>query len=413
MNNVLSDPKPFTKQKEQEIENRIVRARIQMLMKFPFFGILALNLQIEQKYEVGTAATDGVKFYYSPAFIDKLSEQELNWIVVHEVLHPALKHIWRRGDKHKLKWNYACDYAIHDIMYQYIESIQASNTLKMPTGGLYDKKFKDLSAEQIYDMLPDNPEGSGNGKGSGKGSGQQSGKGNGTLDNHDVWDDASTQGGSQSKAQDWEGKLLSAAQSAESKNQGTLPGFLKRLLNNITKPQKDWKTLLAEFVEPEIDDYSFNPPDKRFSEFDLFLPDFNDTTESVKKILVWIDTSGSISDKELSIAYSEVVGAINQFNNKLEGYLGFFDSEAYDTVEFSSVEDVLKIKPIGGGGTCFKAPFKHVKEKFQEDEVAGIIMITDGYCTWPPSTITDIPTLWLVTNETQKAPWGLCTTLKV
>lgn len=404
--------------------DRIVRSRCQMLMAFPFFGILALKLQLQVDYSIPTAATNGKDFYFNPNFTKTLSEPELNWLVVHEVMHPALQHLWRKGDRISDMWNEACDYAIHDILMQFKKcaDYKKSDMLKMPENGLYDEAYTDMTADQIYDELRKKRKK--NKKDQNDGNGQNQSKGN-TLDDHSKWNQQQTQENSQKKIQEWEGNLISAAQVASSKAAGNIPAFLERLINKLTKPQKDWRTLLQEFVEPEINDYSFNPPDKRLSEvtfgidvmgnpIEVLLPDFNDEVDVVKKILFWVDTSGSIGEEELNVAYSEIVGAINQFQGKLSGYIGFFDSMAYKPEEFESVDDVLSIRPVGGGGTSFHAPFEYTNENFDREDIAGIIMLTDGYASWPDESITKgIPTLWLVTNEEQVPPWGLHTTLKI
>ena len=126
-----------------------------------------------------------------------------------------------------------------------------------------------------------------------------------------------------------------------------------------------------------------------------------------------VDTSGSVNDKELSVAYSEIVGAIQQFNGKLSGKLGFFDHDVYGLYDFDDVKDVLEIKPVGGGGTSFKAIFRFMEDKIkQNDNIAGVVILTDGYATWPTEKETNgLPVLWLITNEHQVPPWGLHSTL--
>lgn len=400
--------KPMSEAEERQIHDLMTRSRIQILMGFPFFGILALHLEMVIDYTIDTAATDGVKFYYNPYFIKGLSESERNWIIVHEVMHPALKHIWRKGDRNHKKWNYACDYAIHSIVHQFIECSTSGmrDKLKMPKGCLYSKEYDDKAAEEIYDLLPENYD---------QGSGNESGnEGCTPLDDHSKWNESETQRDGQTKGVDWEGRIVSAAKAAESKSSGNMPGFLKRLLNKLTKPQKDWKQLLAEFVEVVNDDYSWAPPDKRFSDFDFFMPDLTDQTEFVKDIIFYIDTSGSIGDKELAAAFSEIVGAIEQFKGKLQGKVGFFDHAAYPLTDFDDVDSVLRIRPEGGGGTCFHAPFNYIKENVDEDKVAGIIILTDGYCSWPDEKIANgKPVLWLINNEQVTPPWGLHTTIKI
>lgn len=394
----------LTEQEEYEIAELMTRSRIQMLMAFPFFGILALHLKMVASYDIETMGTNGTILWYNPSFVKSLVEGERNFILVHEVLHAALKHIWRKGNRQDDKWNYACDFATNSIIVDFINNAESKHakTLQLPKSGCYNRDFQNKSAEEIYDLLPDNPNGGG---GSG---GQQ------VLDDHGLWGDNSTQEGGETQAAEWEGRMISAAKAAESKSAGNIPGFLKRLLGQLTKPQKNWKALLQEFVEPEVDDYSFNPPDRRFSDFDFFLPDFNDETQTVKNIVLWCDTSGSIGEKELTACYSEVVGAINQFAGKLQGKLGFFDHSAYGLTDFDDVNSVLAIRPKGGGGTCFSCPFEYINEHHNDDDIAGIIIFTDGYASFPNQSIANgVPVLWIVTNEDVTPPWGLHTTIKV
>lgn len=425
---VLDAGNKLSSEEEKVITDRIIRSRCQMLMAFPFFGILSLKLGLEINYNIKTAATDGEKLYYNPNFIKTLPEAQLNWLIVHEVMHPALQHLWRKGDRLDDLWNEACDYAIHDVMHQFKDSTKniQSKMLEMPPGGLYDKEYTDKSADQIYDILRKKRKQNKNKNNGNGGNGNGNGDGGNTLDDHSLWNNQNTQNAKEIKAAQWEGNLVAAAQAAQGKDAGNVPGFLKRIIGKITKPQKNWRSLLQEFVEPEINDYSFNPPDKRLSELvfsfddngmpiEVLLPDFNEEVDVVKKILFWVDTSGSIGEEELTVAYSEIVGAINQFQGKLSGYIGFFDHKAYEPVTFESVDDVLKTKPVGGGGTCFHAPFEYVNEHFKDlDEIAGIIMLTDGYASWPQESIAKgIPTLWLITNEDQVPPWGLHTTITI
>ena len=397
-------------QEEKQVSDKLTKSRIQMLMKFPFFGILSLHLQLKQDYNMSTAGTDGDIIYYNPHFIKKLSSGQISWLLMHEVLHVALGHLWRRGGRNKNRFNIAADYAIHSMLMEMLNENRyniSTKDLEPIEGMLYDSKYNDMSAEEIYDSLPDD-EGDQMDAGSGNGGGGS------TLDEHD-WDNAQTQQDAQQKKKEWEGKMVSAAQAAEGKGIGNVPGYLKRLINNIVKPQKNWKVLLQEFIQPEVDDYSFNPPDRRFGDYDFFLPDYNDTVDVVKDIVFMVDTSGSIGDHELTAAYSEIVGAINQFNGKLTGKLGFFDHTVYGLYDFEKVDDVLAIKPQGGGGTSFEAIFQFMRKEIEKnDNIAGIVILTDGYASWPEeSEANGLPTLWLITNDIVVPPWGLHTTLKI
>lgn len=394
----------------------INKARVVII--HPFFGILGLKLKLQETEMIPTMATEGRHILYNPEFVQKFPENELRFIIIHEILHAALGHVWRLGMREPEVWNYACDYVVNLMIQDFMDndnrisiSSEKRQRLQRPDGILYDTKYANMSAEEVYEQLMNDPQIQQMLKDKEKLQKFLSKLGN-QIDDHN-WDNANN--GSQENEKlkkEWEKNLVSAAKQVMDKNAGSLPGYLKRLVDNITKPQKDWRVLLHEFVQPEITDYTFNPPDKRFGDFDFFLPDYNDSEDSVKNILFMIDTSGSISDKELQVAYSEIVGAVNQFSS-LSGKLGFFDHVVYDPIDFEDVNDVMEIKPQGGGGTNFKGVFEYINKDYDGEPPAAIIILTDGYDTWPDENITDIPTFWLITNEDQIPPWGVHTTLKI
>ena len=153
-------------------------------------------------------------------------------------------------------------------------------------------------------------------------------------------------------------------------------------------------------------DYSFSPPDRRFDESPFFLPDFNGKEDIVEDILFMIDTSGSMSDAAITAAYSEIKGAIDQFDGKLKGWLGFFDAAIIEPKPFSSEEEFCVIRPAGGGGTDFQIIFEYVQQHMQTLP-ASIIILTDGYAPFPQEQLAmGIPVLWLLNNEKVEPPWG-------
>ena len=147
-----------------------------------------------------------------------------------------------------------------------------------------------------------------------------------------------------------------------SNQRGLLPLFAERLFKELKKPQTDWRMILNDYVQEEIVDYSFTPPDRRFDESPFFLPDFNDKDDLVEDILYMIDTSGSMSDDMITAAYSEVKGAIDQFDGKLKGWLGFFDAAIVEPKPFTNEAEFRIIKPAGGGGTDFQIIFEYVQK---------------------------------------------------
>lgn len=183
--------------------------------------------------------------------------------------------------------------------------------------------------------------------------------------------------------------------------------FAQRMLEELKYPQLDWRMILNEFVQEEIADYSFSPPDRRFDESPFFLPDFNSPVDRVERLLFMIDTSGSMTDELVTEAYSVIVAAVDQFNGGLQGWLGFFDAAVIEPCPFESEESLKLIRPQGGGGTSFEIIFDYVENNMMDDPPASIIILTDGYALFPAKArAMGIPVLWLINNDIVDPPWG-------
>jgi predicted metal-dependent peptidase len=193
-----------------------------------------------------------------------------------------------------------------------------------------------------------------------------------------------------------------------SNSRGLLPAFAKRLLDELRGGSGlNWRELLCNFVQEEVNDYSFSPPDRRYGDSDFFLPDFNDTDEQVKNVLFMIDTSGSMSDKMITEAYSEIASAIEQFGGKLQGWLGFFDAAIIEPKPFVGLDELLIIRPAGGGGTDFGIVFEYVRDYMSDEPPVSIVVLTDGYAPFPEERMAmGIPVLWLINNKDVTPPWG-------
>jgi predicted metal-dependent peptidase len=385
-------------------EDRLVKSRIQLLMSYPFFGQLALYLKLVETRSIPTGATDGKRYLYNPDFVDQLSEQELNFLTAHETLHPALGHIWRGEGKDRLIFNHATDYVINGMIK---ECDPQETTFKMIKGGLYDKKFEGMSSEEVYEILINDDDYVN------KARKQQQDGIRVLIDDHDVWEQADGKDGSGDGSgdghEDWQGRLVQASQVAEGKDKGKIPSLIKRILKNLTSPQKNWRQILAEFVEQEITDYGFSPPDRRFSHADIILPDFSEPEDVVKNLVFAIDTSGSIGEREFQVFISEIVGCVSQFGGKVKGHLIYCDADIAENGVYD-LEDVTKSLPVGGGGTDFRPVFKWVKDNL-DDDCAGVVYLTDSYGTFPDKA-PSYPTLWVLTTD-EDVPFGLKTRIEV
>ena len=409
----------ISKDKQQEYIRRIMIARMSILSRNGFFGLLLMHMRFALDESVGTAATDGERIYFAPAFLDEISDPELVFILMHEIMHVVLRHTSRTGSRDHLLFNVACDIVVNSNIMDAAGGDIKSITLARYGPSMHtapDGKDGSLyTAEEVYDMLLSTAarkqaQGSMGPISQHAASGSDGvSLGSGFSDDHSKW------GTAQDKHVDelWKQRIRDAYEAASSriigngKGIGNLPAGVDRMLRELMDPKTDWRILLNDFVQEEVVDYSFSPPDRRFSESPFFLPDYNETDITVKNILFWIDTSGSMTDQEITEAYSEIKGAIDQFGGRLEGWLGFFDAAVVPPVPFTDENEFSVIKPKGGGGTSFDVVFDYVQEEMADMEIASIIILTDGYATFPDKSVTmGIPVLWMINNDDVDPPWG-------
>ncbi|MBR2870245.1 MAG: hypothetical protein IKB98_02540, partial [Clostridia bacterium] len=325
----------------------------------------------------------------------------------------------RGVNKDPQAYNIACDIVINSNILKESGCNTSSITLnkygesmhKTPKG---DEGW-DYTAEQVYEMLPKHsPKNS-----KGNKSGSSNVKGKSIWDDHDKWKSAGelTQE-DRDKLAEWNKRLKDACRAIEireaSSGIGSIPLLAERRLKELTQSQMDWREVLADFIDEEIGDYSFSPPDKRYPDSPFYLPDYNEVVDmGVKNVLFMIDTSGSMSDSLVTLAYSEIKGAIDQFDGKLQGLLGFFEYKVVPPVPFYDENSFMVIKPKGGGGTNFHAIFDYVKEHMKDELPVSIVILTDGYAAFPPeSSAMGIPVLWIINNEHANPPWGKVARIK-
>lgn len=452
----------LSEEKIKGYTRRLLMSRMRLLCSNGFYGLLIMHMAFALEDECETAATDGRRIIFGPAFLDSLSDDELDFILMHEILHVALQHCSRGKDADPGLFNIACDIVVNSNILKSFNDDVKKITLREYGESMHlapdGKEGSEYTAEQVYKMLLNgrqpvsirkeceaNEGKCANGKPrkskkSGEDEGDESGdeaddesvdgnaeprEGNSALERKkkqkNTWDDHSKWKEMQEDefAQDlWIKRIEDAAEAIQirdpSNSRGLIPGCAERLLKELKKPQTDWRTILNDFIQEEVTDYSFMPPDRRVEELDFFLPDFNEKDIMVADILFMIDTSGSMSDDMITVAYSEVKGAIDQFDGKLKGWLGFFDAEVVEPKPFEDEAEFKVIQPFGGGGTDFGIIFQYVREYMQEKPPASIIILTDGFAPFPKeSSAMGIPVLWLLNNEKVEPEWGKVARLKV
>ena len=406
---------------------RLLLSRMRILSNHGFFGLLLMHMRYAVDEEVETACTDGERITFGVDFLENLNDSELDFVMMHEIMHVVLQHCLRGEEYDQYIFNIACDIVVNSNILLENKMTVSTITLQKYGEAMHvapnNKEGYEYTAEQVYEMLISKNGNSGNNKnnsthsschGQGQSNGQRgNGKADGQWDDHSRW-------GKKDNAEiirdTWVKHVKDAAEAIRvrdpSNTRGSLPLFAERLIGELDKPQTDWRTILNDFVQEEIVDYSFFPPDRRFNESDFFLPDFNEKDDIVENVLFMVDTSGSMSDEMVTAAFSEIKGAIDQFGGKLKGWLGFFDAAVVEPKPFADEEEFKIIRPKGGGGTRFDVIFEYVNTKMDEPPVS-IIILTDGYAPFPDESATlGVPTLWLINNEKVTPPWGKVARIK-
>lgn len=417
---------------------RLLLSRMRILYNHGFYGLLLMHMIYAVSEEIETACTDGVRITFGIDFLDSLSDSELDFVMMHEILHVVLQHCFRGDVEDPEAYNIAADIVVNSNIM--LENGMKASSITLSKYGIAmhvapdGKEGHEYTAEQVYAMLPKNLNKKGNNKSPGSavgGAKKENIKGNNkspgsavgrakkeiSKEQHQpvrVWDDHSRWGKYEEDdtlRDVWVKRFEDAAEAIKirdpSNARGLLPAFAERILKELKKTQTDWRTILNDFIQEEVVDYSFAPPDRRFDDSPFFLPDFNGKEDMVEDILFMIDTSGSMSDDMIAAAYSEVKGAIDQFNGKLKGWLGFFDAAIIKPQPFSDENEFMIIKPAGGGGTDFQIIFEYVFHHMSDKLPASIIILSDGDAPFPQEKLAGgIPVLWLLNNEEVNPPWG-------
>ena len=399
-------------QTQEKTERRLKKVKIG-LMRNPKFalwsGILMLG-KTSVDDSVPTACTNGRDEKYGRAFVDGLDDKELGFVVLHENLHKAFRHlfIWRKlYEEDKQLANAACDYVINLMI---VKSDPSQSVVAMPRKdgkviGLLDVKYANMNAKQVFDLLKQEQEESGGAGGDGDGEGEGGGKQG--FDDHD-WEGAQELTEQEKKGIAKEvDQALRQGMIAHNKANGVGAGGMGRELGDLLEPQIDWREVLREFVKSICnakDASSWRRVNRRYLSGDTYMPTL--VGERVGRIAIGIDTSGSIGGPELDRFLSEVKSIAEDVHPEFVDLI-YWDSEvaAHEEYDVATVPNIVSsTKPKGGGGTDPTAMMRYLKEKNITPEC--IIMLTDGYIgDW--GSEWNAPILWAICNGTDDyAPCG-------
>lgn len=355
---------------------KLIRARMQLVLDATFFGSLALRLFLVEDQQTDTAYTNGVVLGYNPDFIDTLDTEETRGLVVQEVMHLACAHHTRRDGRDLYKWNEAADYAINGIL--------EDSGFKMPSGSLYGGRYAGKSAEAIYALLPgQNNENSGNGQQNHQNPGGEKSIAPGEV--HDV--PGNTTDIKQTEAQ-WRVNIAQAAQQA--KSMGNLPGGVQRMVDEILYPKMDWQALMRHFLEQAAsNDYSWLHPSRRYLSSGLCLPGLY--SKEPGRVVIAVDTSGSIDTQALSQFSAEISSLLEAFGVVID--VVYCDRRVQGHQHLERQDLPLVMQPVGGGGTDFRPVFEWVGK--QGIDPCCLVYLTDLECHRFPESMPGYNVIWV------------------
>lgn len=408
---------------------KITATRIDFIHKdCVFLGTLALRLKVVPCTWLPTAGTDGYHLYYNPDFIDRLDIDETKFVVAHEVMHCVYEHFLRRNGRDPVMWNYAGDYVINleldDLKIGKMpsgekfyneewrkENPEKAKELGEKPLGLIDQKYRGMGSEEVFALLEQDakngksPDGNSfdihiepGGAGGSEGDGDETGK-NGPI--------PLTKEQVDSLPDELRRAILDAAKVAESTpgSAGKMPGGVKRLIEEWTDSQMDWRELISATIQSVIrSEYTWERQSRKSIYGGFYLPGMLNDMEI--NVHCAVDTSGSMSEQMLRDLLGEVKGIMEQFA-AFTLTVWCFDTETYKVHEYTpdTIDELDDFEIEGFGGTMFECNWEMMKEREMVPD--QLIVFTDGYpCgTWGDEDYCE--TLFVIHGDKSiKAPFG-------
>jgi predicted metal-dependent peptidase len=388
----------------EEVHERIITARVGLLLRHPFFGNMATRLKIVPADEwLMTAAVDGRNLYYNTQFFNAMDNKEIEFVLAHEIYHMVYDHLGRRLDRNPMLYNIAADYIVNN------ELVDGRIGTKPKIVDCYqDFKYRGWMSEEVYDDLYDQA------KKNGEEYLQQLGE---MLDEHlDLEGDGDEEGEGKGRPKyskeeidqikdEIKEAMINSAQTAGA---GNVPAGVERLIKELTEPKMNWRELLRQQIQSTIkSDYTFMRPNRKGWHTGAVLPGMN--FEDTIDICITLDMSGSIGNDQAKDFLGEIKGIMDEYKD-YNIKLWCFDTAVYNEQDFSSDtgEDLLDYEIYGGGGTDFMVNWQYMKDN--DIQPKKFIMFTDGYAwdSWGDPDWCD--TVFIIHsnhNKELQAPFGV------
>jgi predicted metal-dependent peptidase len=347
------------------IIDKIIVARVGLLLRHPFFGNMATRLKIVEGSDwLSTAATDGRAIYFSRPFFEKLTTKQIEFVIAHEIMHNIFDHMSRREGRDPKIFNVAADYCVNGQLVR--DKIgDTIPEIKM----FHNPKYYGWGAEQVYDDIFEDMEN------------QQLDALGQLIDEHIDWGENGDQkrpSYTKEELKQIRDEIRDATmQAAQAAGAGNVPASVARMIKDMTEPKMNWRQLIRQQIQSTIkNDYTFMRPNRKGWHMNAVLPgqQFQETID----ICVGLDMSGSIGDEQARDFISEIKGIMQEYRD-FNLKLWCFDTQVYNVADFNSynADEFDNYEAMGGGGTEFDVNWDYMKE--HNITPKKFIMFTDGY----------------------------------
>ena len=369
----------------EEVFERIIVARVGLLLRHPFFGNMATRLRILAADDwCPTAAVDGRNLYFNTQFFNKMNNKEIEFVIAHEILHCVFDHLGRRDGRDPKLYNIAADYIVNNLLVRdrigekpsFIDCFQDFKYDGWTSEEVYDDIYEQAKQngkeflEQLGEMLDEHLDAENDSEGTSDAGESKDSKGNNVSKNKPKYSKEEMK-----KIKDEiKESMISAAQAAGA---GNTPKEVARMIKDLTEPKMNWREILRQQIQSTIrNDYTFSRPSRKGWHTGAVLPGMN--FDETIDLCVAIDMSGSISNKQGQDFLGEVKGIMDEYKDyKIK--IWCFDTAVYNEDDFSADDgrELTDYEVIGGGGTDFDANWRYMKE--QDIQPKKFLMFTDGY----------------------------------
>lgn len=359
--------------KIKQIEKRIAQTKAKLLIEQPYFGTVAAMQKAKLNEDIQIFQSTPTHFEYNDDYLEYINDDELAFLMTNSAMHHALGYDTRKEGRLDWMWTLAQDYAINSLL--------VNNGLSIPSGLNYDESFDGMSAESIYNILELDAEAD-----------KHTPKETNHI-RHEKMDEVDLPD---------ENPIDAMHEQAieKIKQQGDLPLGIELVIPKVYEGQISWRDELYTVIENSFKfDYRLSPPNKRYLADGIALPSLSG---EIMRLVVCVDSSGSIDENTLSEFLGEIESIINSFEN-FEIDLLIADAKVQEH-HVLYPGDILEYTIKGGGGTRFDTTFEYIDKNLNAPKL--VLYFTDAYGTFGEYE-PDYDLIWILTNDANpNIPYG-------